>query len=179
MGSVNGRPWGLHLALTRWSVRNHLGLLKKGQKLVFYKSVFTCSVVSDSLWLHGLYPTRLLCPWNFPGKNTEVDCHFLLQGFPTQGSNPHLLSLLYRHTGSLPLCHLGSPISRNLYLTLHDLCLLLMILITSTVITFNQYWILKLEITKATFSIKSDQLATCIYLVFFPTPKLRQWNKNI
>ena len=25
-------------------------------------------------------PTRLLCPWNFPGKHTEVGCHFLLQG---------------------------------------------------------------------------------------------------
>ena len=31
------------------------------------------------------------CPWNFPGKNTGVVCHFLLQGiFPTQGSNPGL-----------------------------------------------------------------------------------------
>ena len=30
--------------------------------------------------------------WNFPGKNTGVVCHFLLQGvFPTQGSNPCLL----------------------------------------------------------------------------------------
>ena len=26
------------------------------------------------------YPTRLLCPWNFPGKNTGAGCHFLLQG---------------------------------------------------------------------------------------------------
>ena len=35
---------------------------------------------------------RLLCQWNFPGKNTGVGCHFLLQGiFSTQGSNPHLL----------------------------------------------------------------------------------------
>ena len=25
-------------------------------------------------------PTRLLCPWDFPGKNTGVGCHFLLQG---------------------------------------------------------------------------------------------------
>ena len=33
--------------------------------------------------------TRLLCPWDFPGKSTGVGCHFLLQGiFPTQGSNP-------------------------------------------------------------------------------------------
>ena len=35
---------------------------------------------------------RLLCQQNFPGKNTTVGCHFLLQRiFPTQGLNPHLL----------------------------------------------------------------------------------------
>ena len=48
-------------------------------------------VLSDSLWSHGLQPIRLLCPWNSPGKNTGVGCHFLLQGiFSTQGSNPGL-----------------------------------------------------------------------------------------
>jgi len=50
------------------------------------------SVVSNSLQPYGLQPTRLHCPWDFPGKNTGVDCHFLLQGiFPTQESNPRLL----------------------------------------------------------------------------------------
>ena len=50
--------------------------------------VCACSVVSNSLQPHGLLPTRLLCPWNFPGENTGVGCHFLLQGiFLTQGSN--------------------------------------------------------------------------------------------
>ena len=50
------------------------------------------SVVSDSLWPHGPQPTRLLCPWDSPGKNTGVGCHFLLQGvFLTQGWNPCLL----------------------------------------------------------------------------------------
>ena len=34
----------------------------------------------DSLQPHGLQPAKLLCPWDFPGKNTGVDCHFLLQG---------------------------------------------------------------------------------------------------
>ena len=35
---------------------------------------------------------EFLCPWNSPGKNTRVRCHFLLQGiFPIQGSNPGLL----------------------------------------------------------------------------------------
>ena len=29
---------------------------------------------------HGLKPTRLLCPWDSPGKNTRVGCHFLLRG---------------------------------------------------------------------------------------------------
>ena len=51
--------------------------------------------MSDSLQPHGLQPTRLLCPWDFPGKNTGVVCHLLLQGiFLTQGSNLCLLSLL-------------------------------------------------------------------------------------
>ena len=55
-------------------------------------SEWSRSVVSDSLQPGGLYPTRLLCPWDSPGKNTGVGCHFLLQGiFPTQGSNPGLL----------------------------------------------------------------------------------------
>ena len=44
------------------------------------------SVVSDSLRPHGLQPSRLLCSWDFPGKNTGVGCHALLQGtFLTQG----------------------------------------------------------------------------------------------
>ena len=34
--------------------------------------------MSNSLGLHGLQPTRLLHPWDFPGKSTGVDCHCLL-----------------------------------------------------------------------------------------------------
>ena len=71
--------------------------------------VFSHSVVSDSLWAHAPQPANLLCLWNFPGKNTRVGCHFLLQGiFPTQGLNPHLFSLLHWQADSLPLCPLGS-----------------------------------------------------------------------
>ena len=36
------------------------------------------SVVSNSSQPHGLQPTRLLCPWDFPGKSTGVGCHCLL-----------------------------------------------------------------------------------------------------
>jgi len=50
-----------------------------------------------------------LCPWNFPGKNTRLGCHFLFQGiFLTQGSNLYLLCLLHWQADSLPLGHLGS-----------------------------------------------------------------------
>ena len=49
-----------------------------------------------------------LCLWNFPGKDTGVGRHFLLQGiFLTQGLNLHLL---HWQVASLPLCHLGSPL---------------------------------------------------------------------
>ena len=45
-----------------------------------------------TLRCHGLLLTRLLYPWNSPGKNTGVGCHSLLQRiFPAQGLNPGLL----------------------------------------------------------------------------------------
>ena len=75
-----------------------------------HKNKVGCSVVSNSLRPHGLLPTRLLCSWDSPGKNTGVSCPALLQGiFPTQGSNPHLLCLLHWQEGSLPLAPLGKP----------------------------------------------------------------------
>ena len=58
-----------------------------------FACVLSCSVISDSR-PHGLQPTRLLCPWDSPGKNAGVGCHTLLQGiFLTRGSNSHLLQL--------------------------------------------------------------------------------------
>ena len=54
---------------------------------------------------------RVLCPGDFPGKNTGVGCHFLLQRiFLTQELNLDLLCLLHWQVDSLPLSHLGSPI---------------------------------------------------------------------
>ena len=73
-------------------------------------SVCSRSVVSDSLQPHSLQPTRLLCPWDFPGRNTGVGCYFLLQEIcPTQGLKLHLLHLLHWQVDSFLLCHLGSP----------------------------------------------------------------------
>ena len=51
----------------------------------------SCSVMFDPLQPQRLQPTRLFCPWNFPGKNTGVGCHSFLQGiFPTQELKLHL-----------------------------------------------------------------------------------------
>ena len=54
-------------------------------------------------------PSRLLCPQNFPGKNTGVGCYFLLHGiFLNQGWNPWFLRILHWQVDSFPLCPLGS-----------------------------------------------------------------------
>ena len=51
---------------------------------------------------HAQLPARLLCPWDFPGKNTGVGCHFLLQGILlTQGLNLRLLHFLHWQADSL------------------------------------------------------------------------------
>ena len=73
------------------------------------------SVVSDSLWSHGLWPTRLPCTWNSPGKNTGVGSRSLLQGtFLAQGSNSGLL-----HCRQIlhPLSHQGSQLKTRNYKT--------------------------------------------------------------
>ena len=85
----------------------------------------------------------LLCPWDFPGKSTGVDCHFLLQGiFPTQGLNsglPHCKQMFYHlshqgrcffdklislincklHVRNFPDTHPSSQSLKSLFLTLY------------------------------------------------------------
>ena len=76
------------------------------------------SVVSNSLWPCGLYPARLLSPWDSPGKNTEVGYHSLLQGiFLTQGWNLGLLHcrpILYHLSYQGSPLYVGNSISMNL-----------------------------------------------------------------
>ena len=69
--------------------------------------VLSRSVVSNYLRPYRQYSVRLLCPWDFLGKNTGVGCPFLLRGiFPNQGSNSHSLRW---QADSFPLSYLGSP----------------------------------------------------------------------
>ena len=80
--------------------------------------VYICESESEvtqscpTLGPHELWPTRLLHPWDFPGKNPGVGCHFLLQEISTQGLNlglPHCRQTLYRlsHQGNLVLNRMG------------------------------------------------------------------------
>ena len=83
------------------------------------KSVCAHAQLRLTLQPYELQPCMLLCPWDSPGQNTRVGCHFLLQGiFLTQESN---LSLLHWQSDSLPLNHQGSLdyyIPNSLYLLL-------------------------------------------------------------
>ena len=46
---------------------------------LFSIKVFVCAQSCLIFATHGLYPSRLLCPWKFPGNNAGVGCHFLPQ----------------------------------------------------------------------------------------------------
>ena len=72
-------------SLNIWKFTVHV-LLKPGLESFehYFRGVCCCccqvaSVMSDSMQPHRVQPTRLLCPWDFPGKNTGGGCHFLLQ----------------------------------------------------------------------------------------------------
>ena len=81
-------------------------------KVQMVPDLCVCRVLSRA-WL-------LVTPWtaahqaplsmDFPGKNTGVGCHALIERiFPTQRSNPHLLFLLHYRSILYPLSHQGSP----------------------------------------------------------------------
>ena len=92
------------LAAPLWGGSHHYPHCPVGETKTQRKEVRVCvcaRVVScaNSLPSHRLWPTRLLCPWDFPGRNTGVGCHALLQGiFLTQGSQSglHRRQILYQ-----------------------------------------------------------------------------------
>ena len=76
-------------------------------KEIWIKYVCMHSQSLSAVWFFATprtIPHHGFCPWNFPDKNTRVDCHFVLQGiFPTQESSPFLFGLLHWQADSLPL----------------------------------------------------------------------------
>ena len=87
---------------------------------------YCCLVTKSTLTLlraYGLWPTRLLCPWDFPGNNTRVGCHFLLLGiFSDPGiklASPALAGKFFttESPGNSLLCHTVSKILYLFFLT--------------------------------------------------------------
>ena len=76
-------------ALLRPSLSLHLRFFSVKQKCL--RCCCCCcevvSVVSDSVRPQRRQPTRLTCPWDSPGKNTGVGCHFLLQCVKVKSDN--------------------------------------------------------------------------------------------
>ena len=86
-GSPPGSPVpGVLQARTLWSGLPFPSPMHESEKWKWSRSV-----VSDSLWPCGLQPTRLLHPWDFPGKSTGVGCHCLLQNIGQFSSSPSKL----------------------------------------------------------------------------------------
>ena len=83
---------------------------KSSELSILMTMMYSTSQLCLTLWPHGLYPARFLCPWNSPAKNTGVGCHsYSRRFFPTQWSNLCLLHLLLWQADSLPLAQPGKP----------------------------------------------------------------------
>ena len=83
------RSHKLHSMAKKEKKENLLSRTHKGIYSRVWMHCSCCLITQSCLILcnhHGLQPTRLHCPWDFPGKNTGVSCHFLLQQL-----NPSLL----------------------------------------------------------------------------------------
>ena len=105
--------------------------------------------MSNSLRLHGLQPARLLCPWDSPGKNTGVGCHFLLQQVIIIISNAHMKFAQIRYAGSHyipPTTHKGklfevmdTLISLNVVITMQYVYQSIMLHTSHTYNSFSVY----------------------------------------
>ena len=94
---------------------------------------WNCSVVSNPQRPHGLQPSRLLCPWDFPGKSTGVGCqHTYIKSYKYFTSSGRPVSSLLWHRwprtrkilflGMLSVCE--HPQDNKLFLSEHDLDLM-------------------------------------------------------
>ena len=70
------------IAASRFFPSSTMKQIKSLSRRHAWKWKWSRSVVSDSLRPRELKPTRLLRPWDFPGKNTGVGCHCLLRNHP-------------------------------------------------------------------------------------------------
>ena len=70
--AVGGQFYKLRFVVLKAATEFLTGSEYQGVRVWRYRCMLSCSVMSDSSQPYGLQPTRLLCPWDFPGKNTAV-----------------------------------------------------------------------------------------------------------
>ena len=78
----------------------------RGKDLIWVQQSCWClvaSVVSNSVQPHRWQPTRIPRPWDPPGKNTGVGCHFLLQCMKVKSESVRLLATPWTATYQVPL----------------------------------------------------------------------------
>ena len=127
-----------------------LSTFKAGQVQLWCQGVVQSLSRVQLLQPHGLQPTSILCPWDFPGKSTGVDCHFFLQGIvPTQKSN---LGLLHCRQILYQLSCEGSPPFLNLYNIIY------------------QYVLVKLEYLYNNYMSFTQNILAVKFLKFVPQP---------
>ena len=93
---------------------------------------YVASVVSNSVWPHRWQPTRLRHPWDSPGKNTGVGCHFLLQCMKVKNESEcvtypeiilkNLRVIIRKNRNSLHFSALYSPLWHRLLMVQQILC---------------------------------------------------------
>ena len=105
---------GLFTTTSTWKKRRYTSTdasikkLWKAHAMEYCFCYFVTKLYVILLRPQGLQLTRMLCPWDFPGKNTGVCCHFLLQGvFLTQREKSRFL---HWQADYLPLTHEGNPV---------------------------------------------------------------------
>ena len=92
------------------------------------------SVMSDPQWPHGLQLSRVLRPWDFPGKSTGVGCHCLLHNiWPVYWISP---TFVYPWAQSLHFCLSSSPSL--------PISLLIIFINTQNICYFSQLYMAKL-----------------------------------
>ena len=97
---INNVSWGIRNVVTNHDLSDH-----PGERASLLVSPWLKDEAVQCFWI-----SWLLCPWDYPCRNSGAGCHFLLQGiFPTQGWKSSLLCLLHGQVGSLALPLLGSP----------------------------------------------------------------------
>ena len=128
--------------------------------------------MSDSVRPHRRQPTRLPCPWDSPGKNTGVGCHFLLQCMKVKREREVAQSCL---TLSDPMdCSLtGSSVHGIFQERVLEYCTI----VINTTLEINYCYCCCCSVTKLC-PILCDPMDACKAFLSFSIPELAQTHVN-